>query len=356
MTKNKLFFTFNVELCKIIKVIRKCFRGVKALPKCLKHALMAIFAVVVFSATNVYASGFLDVNYVNCLKPYAWNYVPANTFEDSGVSGTYKILLDKENGCLYFAFFVNEPSATQGADESDVRITVDIESSAFTKKHFEFFNGEQPEDETSYNVITKSSAEFTQMDNVGMNVISGYLYTGFYFEKENERTSISVTANYTCGDSSKTIFKDVLLDMTYDADIDETETVVQTETVHHESSSENAEADERSKTSEQDEDEETEETKYTGKALLDTTQSANKQAEDETKFTAQSGVIETTSATGVTEGSDNTAVKSSSGLSNSSIALLCAASVLCTGGIGAIAAGIAAQAKNSAVKGDEKNE
>ena len=186
MTKNKLFFTFNVELCKIIKVIRKCFRGVKALPRCLKHALMAIFAVVVFSATNVYASGFLDVNYVNCLKPYAWNYVPANTFEDSGVSGTYKILLDKENGCLYFAFFVSEPSATQGADESDVRITVDIESSAFTKKHFEFFNGEQPEDETSYNVITKSSAEFTQMDNVGMNVISGYLYTGFYFEKESK--------------------------------------------------------------------------------------------------------------------------------------------------------------------------
>lgn len=331
--------------------------------RCLKHAVWAILAALLFSATTVYASDFLDVNYVNCQRPYSWDCVPSNTFEDSDASGTYKILLDKENGCLYLAFFVYEQSAEKGADESDARITIDIESPAFTQKRFEFYNGEQPEEETQFHVITKSSAEFSRMDNAGQNVISGYLYAGFYFEKETERTVISVTANYSSGSDSKSIFSDVSLDMTCETDVTETQSAVQTETVvHNNNASENTKNGKYGTSDDaenvEDDGKTAEATKYTGKAVLSTTKSANTEYEDETKYSAAAGSEKQTSLPQAEENAANVdaASQNSSGLSNSSIALLCAASVLCAGGIGAVAAGVAAQAKKSAGKGDDKNE
>lgn len=331
--------------------------------RCLKHAFLAILAALLFSASTVYASDFLDVNYVNCQKPYAWDTVPSNTFEDSGTSGTYKILLDKENGCLYLAFFIYEQSAAEGANESSAKITVDINSSAFTQKSFDFFNGEQQEQETEFHVITKSSAEFSRMDNAGQNVISGYVYAGFYFENETERTLISVTANYSSGSDSKSIFSDVLLDMTCETEETEAQPVVQTATVvHNNNVSENSKNDGYGASDNvenaEDDAKTAEAAKYTGKAVLSTAKSSEASNGDETKYSVTAGSETTASLPQAAENPTSVAAsaQNSPGLSNSSVALLCAASVLCAGGIGSVAAGVAAQAKKSAVKGDDKNE
>lgn len=340
--------------------------------RCLKHAFLAILAALLLSASTVYASDFLDVNYVNCQRPYVWDSVPSNTFEDSGTSGTYKILLDKENGCLYLAFFIYDQSAAEGADESNARITIDVNSAAFTQKRFDFFNGEQQEQETEFHVITKSSAEFSHMDNAGQNVISGYVYAGLYFEEVDERTVMSITAEYRSGGDSHCIFKDVLLDITSEEDATEEETVVLTETVPHKdgsfvtSGTDKYGASDENKNTEDEKSEDGEKTadatKYTGKAVLGTENSAKASAEGQTKYSAAaSGEMSTSLPFSYSQSPGNSVnaavgTQNSQGLSNSSIALLCAASVLSVGGIGVLAAGIAAHAKNQAVKGDDKNE
>lgn len=332
-----------------------------ALKRWVKSALIILLLCLLPSTT--YAAAAFDDNYITN-ESYVWKNVPTQSFSKSQVSGTYALVTDTDNGCVYIALFLNDAAASAKANISDARISVKIESPSFTEKRLTFANHAVQSTETIAGLQTKCNIDFQKISNAGVPAIGGTAYIGIHFEQLAERVPCRMTVNYSCGDSAENIFKRQTFDLTPPKT---TRAAADSKVTNHsvittKSSKAAASADTTQKakatTSAQ--------TKYTGKAPLATTASGknpNAAGNGSAATKYQASVEEellleqpTFAEESGTAGSIVTTGKTH--LSTTSIVLLCIASVLAAIGMLALIIGccVRTKRKKEIEPGEEQRE
>lgn len=317
--------------------------------RCFRRFSAWLLLCVLLSATNAFAAGSIDENFVDPDSPYIWNNVKSYTFSGTDVSGTYKLFSDAGSGCVYIAVFLNETAVTDSASSADVRFMLKIESPYFTDKRLTFANGADQSEKAVDGLQTRCSIDFHRLSNAGTSVISGSAYIAVQFQHAEERCLNRLTLNYSCGDSAENIFKKRIADLTpvYE-ESQATASPADTSAAGNGSSQSKQAASGTTARSAAERS-----TKYTGKAALPSASSAvpsgadqsrARQNQQATKYTPGAGeqFAENVSSEDAYNAAhaDEVLTAGPAHLSGTSVALLCLASVLAAAGVAAVLLGV----------------